>query len=115
LGDVERAGGDRAEARRLYQASLVIRNEIGDRPGLAWTLERLAPVAVHPSAAARMLGAADRIRNAIRAPLGASEQVDREKDLAALSAALGPDELAARLAEGSQLEVEQVMELAGSA
>jgi predicted ATPase/class 3 adenylate cyclase len=115
LGDVARMAGDRAEARRLYQASLVIRNEMGDRLGLAWTLERLAPVAGHPAAAARMLGAASRIRTAIRAPLGMSEQVDWDRDLAALSEALGPEELATRMAEGSQLEIEQVMELAGSA
>jgi non-specific serine/threonine protein kinase len=115
LGDVARARGDRSEARRLYQASLAIRNEVGDRLGMAWTLERLAPVAAHPAAAARMLGAANRIRNVIRAPLGTSERIDRERDIAALTEALGPDELAVRMSEGGQLEMDQVMALAASA
>ncbi|HKK27519.1 MAG TPA: tetratricopeptide repeat protein [Gemmatimonadota bacterium] len=42
LGDVHRALGHPAEAARAYEASLEVRRELGDAPGEAWMLVRLA-------------------------------------------------------------------------
>jgi DNA-binding CsgD family transcriptional regulator len=65
LGDLTRAGGDRDGARQLHHASLSLRVEVGDRAGIADSLEALAGLAAadgHPVPAARLFGAAEALR-----------------------------------------------------
>ena len=64
--------GDFASARALYEESLVIRRELGDRRGIAYSLEGLAAVVAalgSPLRAARIWGAAERLREEIGSPL----------------------------------------------
>ena len=77
LGTVAHAQGDDGRATALYEESLTLCRELGDKHGLAECLEGLAGVAVaqqHLERAARLLGAAAALREAIGAPLSPREQ-----------------------------------------
>ena len=71
LARVVRSLGQHARAMALFQESLAIRREQGDRRGIAECFEALAMVADaqrKPAVAACLLGAADTLRAAIGAP-----------------------------------------------
>ena len=71
-GQVARSLGQHARATALFQESLIVRREQGDRRGIAECFEGLAASADagrKPTEAARLLGAADAQRAAIGAPL----------------------------------------------
>ena len=69
LAELALSDGDTARARGLFRQSLAIRQDLGDMPGLAGAMENLAgAVAVDDAeAAARLHGAAESLRESIRA------------------------------------------------
>lgn len=72
LARVARTRGEHGRAAALFRESLAIRREQGNRRGIAECLEGLAAMADtgrDPVGAARLLGAADALREAIGAPL----------------------------------------------
>ena len=116
LGDVAYDEGDYPSARALYEESLAIRLELGGRLGIAASLEALASVdgsLAIPDRAVRLLGAAERHREEIGAPLPPNERVQYEEQVAAARVALGDDAaFDAAWQEGRAMTVELAIEYA---
>ena len=97
LGDAALREGDLATARARFVDSLAELRAVGDRFTSAWTLERLAAVAVaagEPRRATALLGAAQALRDATGAPTPPVTRAERDAALASARAALGAGELA---------------------
>ena len=106
------AQGDDGRATALYEESLALCRELGDKHGLAECLEGLAGVAVAQQQlerAARLLGAAETLREATGAPLSPGERVRYDRDMSAVRAGLGEAAFAAAWATGKAMPLEQVI------
>ena len=112
LGNAARSQGDDGRARALYEESLAILRELGDRRGIAESLEMFAALAVaqQPERAARLFGAAEALREAIRAPRPVIDRADYERQVAATCAALGEEAFGAAWAEGRALSLEEAIQ-----
>jgi hypothetical protein len=112
LGLTAHAQGEAALALAYHQESLALRQQTGERSGIAECLEALgslADTAGHPVRAARLLGAADRVRASIGAPLAPMQQPDHARQAAAAEANLGSTAFAAAWAAGRGLPLEEVV------
>ena len=110
LGDAFDGVRDHVTARTLYEESLSLSVELGDRWISAISLEGLARVAAatgQPEAAARLLGAADAVRDATGATRSAYFRPLHERNLAQARARLGADAFEAAWAAGRTLTLEQ--------
>jgi hypothetical protein len=106
-------------AYRLFNASLQeslqLKREIGDKQGIAFSLEGLATIARLESRgdlAARLLGSAAALREAIGAPLPSAERTDYDRDVAAVRAQLGEAAFAKAWAEGRAMTLEPAIDYA---
>jgi tetratricopeptide (TPR) repeat protein len=109
-GDVARAQGELANAARLYGRSLKMIVDHGMRPSVAEYLEAFAKLALAgevPRRAARLLGAAAKLRDEIGTPVPAVEQADYDQALASARDQLGPAAFEAAWAEGRAMNWEQ--------
>jgi tetratricopeptide (TPR) repeat protein len=109
LGSVNYCTGKSTQAAHLYAESLEQARHVGDPLLLESSLHGLAGVAAEsgrPEAGARLLGAAEKIISSLGAPAYPRDQPVRERALAALTAALGPERLAAARAAGQSLTLE---------
>jgi predicted ATPase/class 3 adenylate cyclase/Tfp pilus assembly protein PilF len=114
LGNVACRQGDLGAARTLYAESLVVLREIGDREGLADSLEGTASAAAEcadPLLAARLWGAAERLREELGAPLTADERPHYERATAAARAGRGVA-FDRAWQEGCAMSLEQAVALA---
>lgn len=112
LGLVEREPG--ACARYLGE-SLAIHVQLGDRWRVASVLESIAACVSgdqQPLDAARLLGAAQRVRESIGAPAPPIERPAAERCTGALRERLGEDRFAAAWGEGHEMPLESAVELA---
>jgi predicted ATPase/class 3 adenylate cyclase len=102
LADLALLEGEGARARGLYRRSLAIRQELGDMPGLASAMEKLAAAVAQddPEAGARLDGAAQSLRDAIRAMVPPQAAADHAQGLADLEARLGTERYEAACREG---------------
>ncbi|MGH2465581.1 MAG: ATP-binding protein, partial [Candidatus Limnocylindrales bacterium] len=102
LGDLALIDGDDGEARSLYRRSLAIRQDLGDMPGLASAMEHLATAIAVADAdsAARLHGAAESLRGAIRAMVPPEAAAAHDQVMAELETRLGHDRFEGRLREG---------------
>ncbi len=102
LAELALADGESAEARKLHRQSLAIRQELGDMPGLASAMENLAEAIATDDAlaAARLHGAAESLRGAIRAIVPPMAAAARDQNLADLETKLGPERFDAARREG---------------
>ena len=102
LGDLALLEGDDAEARVLFRRSLAIRQDLGDMPGLASAMEHLATAiaTADGESAARLHGAAESLRGAIRAMVPPEAAAAHDQVMAELERQLGHDRFEARLREG---------------
>jgi predicted ATPase/class 3 adenylate cyclase len=92
LGEVVRDQGDFAGASAYYRESLHLWHQLKDRWNLTATLDGMAGLAIstgQPERAARLLGAAAGLRDAVKAILPANERADHEKNVAAIRDTLG--------------------------
>lgn len=137
LGKVACAQRDYGRARSLLEESLAMRRELGDRLGIAFSLESLAEVACdeegQPGAsrsggafselgladraaaggrAARLLGAAEALREAIGSPLFPSEQETHRRKVSRVRELLDASAFAAAWAEGRRMSVEDAVAMA---
>jgi len=86
LGRVVHGIGDDPVARDLFREALTIQQELGDQWGIAWFLEGIAPVEFALSGAgpaARIWGAAERLRKEIGAPMPAADRPRYDRQVAA--------------------------------
>jgi hypothetical protein len=112
LGKVETARGDHAFARTLYEESLAMAQEIGDKELIASCLEGLASVVAMQGEiawATRLWGTAEALREAIGAPLPPIEWADYERAVATARDHLGEETFASAWAEGRAMTAEQVL------
>jgi predicted ATPase/class 3 adenylate cyclase len=102
LAELALASGDTTRARGLFRQALAIRQDLGDMPGLASAMENLAGAVVADDAesAARLHGAAESLREAIRAIVPPQAAATHDQNLADLEARLGADRLEAARREG---------------
>jgi predicted ATPase/DNA-binding SARP family transcriptional activator/Tfp pilus assembly protein PilF len=120
LARLARDEGDPAKADALYRQAMPISHageEIPPTGSTATWLEGLATVAVddaHPERAARLLGAADALRQAIGAPLPAHEAADRNDTIAACSAVMGEASFRSAFDAGAGLPLAGAVTLATS-
>jgi DNA-binding CsgD family transcriptional regulator len=113
LGEIATARGDCAAGRARYEEALTLTGELGDRWWTMLCLEGLAGVAVcegQPEGAARLLGAAERVREAIGAALPAHFRSRRASTAAAARRAVGDARFAAAVAEGRRMRPEQAVD-----
>ncbi len=105
LAELALADGDTAGARDLLRRSLAIRQELGDMPGLATAMEGLAgAVAIDdPEAAARLDGAAESLREAIRATVPPQAAAAHDQTLADMEQRLGSERFETARREGRQM------------
>ncbi|MDP9272062.1 MAG: tetratricopeptide repeat protein, partial [Chloroflexota bacterium] len=105
LGDVAARSNDLDRAKALYVESVEIRRALGDLPGIASTMEKLASVVTvrDPRAAAVLVGAAERVRDLIRAPVPRAVREEYEAFRRTIQALLGEAPFEEARAEGRQL------------
>ena len=125
LARLARHQGDPVRADTLYRRAMPVvvgddrrLDEGGEVPptaGTATWLEGLGAIAVadgRPDRAARLLGAADALRQAIGTPLPAHEAADRNDTVAGCSAALGEEAFRAAFDAGAALSPADAVRLA---
>jgi tetratricopeptide (TPR) repeat protein len=116
LGLVRCEQDDHAAAWILFEEGLAITRELGDRNGIAFALEGRATVIAtlgNPLRAARIWGAAEKLREEIGAPLPSNERPRHDRRVAAARASINDDaafDLAWR--EGRASTLDQATELA---
>src|SRR5260370_12388049 len=91
LGKIEREQGDYEGARGHHVESLASRRALADKTGIAWSLEAFACLCVRedPARAARLWGAADRLRQTLGVPLPPNEREEYDGHRAAVRQTLG--------------------------
>jgi hypothetical protein len=112
LARVARAQGDEATARGDLADGLHLFQELGDQRGIAYCLIVAACAGVaqgDAERAARLFGAAERIRAAGGSFIEADLRLAHEHDVAAARAALGDEAFAAAWAEGRAMTLEQAV------
>jgi predicted ATPase/class 3 adenylate cyclase len=118
LARVEVHQGDNVAARALYEESLAMTARGGDSKGLIPScLEGLADVVAAQGEftwAARLLGTAEALREALGTPLPPVDRAAYERLVTASCAQLGGQAFAGAMAEGSSMTVEQVLAVQGS-
>ena len=116
LGLVANEQGDYQSARKLFEEGMVIRRARGDRQGIVSSLEGMAAVTAafgSPPRAARIWGAAERLREEIGSPLPPNDRAHYDRRVAAARAALSNAAAFDRAwQEGRALMLEQAMDLA---
>jgi hypothetical protein len=116
LGVVAYLQGDFIRARALFKESLATRRELSDRLGIARALEGLATVVADlgdSPRAARIWGAAERLRDEIGTPLSPADRPRYDQHIATARAALANDTTFDRAwQDGRALKLVQALELA---
>jgi hypothetical protein len=112
LGANIRSPNDRDRQASLLNEALAGFQAVGDRSGLLGCLLSLAEQAARfgpPASAARLLGAAEALRDALGATLAHVNRVSYEAALRGIVARLSEDELAAAMAEGHSMGLDEVL------
>jgi hypothetical protein len=111
LGEVRQYQGDYEQARASYKEGLALCQLLTDRRGMAWCLQGLGEVAGEqgqPERAARLLGAADHLLEAIDSPR-TPQIAGLERHVAAIRVALGGQKFTAAWTEGRAMPLEQAI------
>ena len=115
LGTVASQQGDHGSARPLHAEALTLKWEIGDKRGVAECFEALAVVeGAQGSAerAARLLGAAEALREAIDAPIIQALRAIYLRTLDSVRSALTKEAFAASWAAGKAMPLEEAIDYA---
>ena len=112
LGNVAFARGDGGRAIAFYGESLTLYRTLGDTRGIAECLEALAGIAGatgRAETAARLLGAAEVLRESAHAPVAGSDRPAYERALAAVRRSLPEEGLAAAWSRGRSGSLEDAI------
>jgi tetratricopeptide (TPR) repeat protein len=115
LGHVARTTGKTAEAKELYRQSLRHFHDQGHRPAIAHELECFAFLAIaeeEPQRAANLFGAAEALRERIKASMQYLEHLEYDDALVRLRSMLTEAELDSLWTEGRALSIEQAIKFA---
>jgi DNA-binding CsgD family transcriptional regulator len=116
LGKIIAAQGDYAAARGLYEQSLAISGELGEKWVIAMGLVGLGEVVAAQQKlawAAQLWGAADALRDAIGVPIPPVELASYERSVSAARVHLGERAFAAAWAQGRSMTPEQALAAKG--
>jgi non-specific serine/threonine protein kinase len=112
LATLRRRQGDGPAARACHIESLLLQQRVGDKQGIWLNLEGLAALAAHegnPAHAARLLGAADAVRDEIGAVMQPLQRQGHEEHVATTRAALSDVAFAAAWTAGRALTLDQAI------
>ena len=111
LADLAAEQDDLARAKALHLECLRIRQSLRDMPGIASAMEKLAWVMLSEAAedAARLLGAAEALREAIDAPMPATARADYERYVRTLASRLGEAAFESARTQGRAMAPEQAL------
>ncbi|MGA4844409.1 ATP-binding protein [Streptomyces sp. G45] len=113
LGFVAEQRGDTGAALALHLEGLAVARQLaGDPRGVVIALEGLAGAHAQlgrPRCAARLLGAADGVRESARAPLAPAERGDVERVTARVRAAIGEEAYTEACAEGRRADLDELV------
>jgi len=107
--------GDFERATACYQESLILRQETGEKEGIAAALEGLAAVAGvqgHPTSAVQLYGYAETLRGTLGASLPPTDRSYYEQTVAAARAQLDEVTFQRTWAEGRAMSREQALAVA---
>lgn len=111
LADLALQQGDRSRAKELHRECLRIRQGLRDMPGIASAMEKLAWVLAPDAAedAARLLGAAEALRESIHAPMPPMARADYEQSVGALTSRLGRETFDTLRLQGRSMSAEEAV------
>ncbi|HZH34494.1 MAG TPA: tetratricopeptide repeat protein [Pyrinomonadaceae bacterium] len=112
LGEIAREQGDDGRATAFYVESLRICREKGEKRNLPFCLEGLAAVVAtrkQPARAARLFGAAAKLRETMNFPLPPVLQSDYESTIADVRGALDDETFTAESRAGQTIPLEQMI------
>ena len=111
LADIATLQGDPGQAATRLAEAVELYGRVGSKDGVAVCLEGFARVAVarRPARAARLLGAAEALREALGAPLAPADRADRDACVATARLALGVGTLATLGEAGRAMTLEQAV------
>jgi DNA-binding CsgD family transcriptional regulator len=112
MGRLALQQGDMERAMRCYQESLALRQETGEKEGVAAALEGLATVAAilgQTRKAAQLYAAASALRDTMGTPMQPTERTSHEHALEALRSDLSEDAFTKAWAEGQAMPLEQAI------
>jgi tetratricopeptide (TPR) repeat protein len=115
LGHIARYTGKINEARRIYRKALIDWQDYGNRPAVANLFECFAFIAItegEPQRAAKLLGAAEALRDKVQSPMTDWERIEYDQSVAQLRLMLPEAEFNALWAEGRAMTMEQAIQLA---
>jgi non-specific serine/threonine protein kinase len=115
LGTATFHQGDNKRGKALLKESLLLCRELGIKVDIVRCLKRLAMVAGaegQPERAARLLGAAEALRQAIGAPLPPMDRPQYDRSIASVRARLGEEAFAKAWEEGRKMTMEEAVQLA---
>jgi len=107
--------GNLGAAEAHLSETITIFDGLGDRGGVANALEGFALLASAKDAsrrAARMWGAAERLRDEVGAPIRLHDQADHNRSVSSARAALGDDAFNEAWREGREMRFEDAMKYA---
>ena len=115
IAHIQRQNGELDAAEAEYSKSLAEFHWQGHGPAVAHELECLAFIARRkkmPERAARLLGAAEALRQKIAVPMLADEQAEYDMELAALEGAIAPEPFQIAWTAGRNMNIDQAVPFA---
>ena len=112
LGHVAHYQGDIRQAATYFKESLTLSQKMGDKRGIADGLAGLAGGAEQPKRAARLFGAAETLYEESVVRLEYSDQIEYDRNVAAVRAQLDEATFATAWAEGRVMTLEQAVDYA---
>ena len=114
LGQISRCTPDDGLARTRFLASLTLQRDLGNKQGIGECLAGLAATAAagRPRDAVQLFAASAALLESIGYPLAPADRLTLDRDLKAVRGRLGHAEFMASWTTGSDLSIEQAIELA---
>jgi len=115
IGHVERRTGNLTQARSIYRDTIKLWQNFGNRAAIAHQLECFGFLAIQdeePQRAAKLIGAAEAIRERAQSPMAEHEQAEYSAAIAQLRSMLNEVEFHALWTEGRSMTMEQAIQMA---
>jgi len=114
-GHMERYEGNFEKAEQIYRETIPVWHKIGHRAAVANQLEVLAFIAIaheQGERAARLLGAAEALREKVQIPMSQFERLEYAQHVAALRGSMDEQALSDLWSQGRAMRMEQAVQLA---
>ena len=115
LGHIARHTGKISEAKQVYKETLMGWQNLGNRGAIAHQWECIALIAMaeeEPQRAAKLLGAAEALRERAQAPMTDNERIEYDQSISRLHAMLADEEFNSLWLDGRTMTMEQATQLA---